>query len=96
MTTKTVAFNEIDDRELVKQAAAGSREAFGELVSRHHRLVRSMLWRVLGDEAEVDEWHEDDLGVNRNVSDALGFREVLASRKIFGSASEEEDTLRKK
>jgi RNA polymerase sigma-70 factor (ECF subfamily) len=55
MKTKPVLFNEIDDQELVNRAAAGSREAFGELVSRHHRLVRSMLWRVLGDQAEIDD-----------------------------------------
>jgi len=39
----------------VRQAAAGSREAFGELVSRHHRIVRTMLWRVFGDQSEVDD-----------------------------------------
>ena len=55
MKTTPVLFNEIEDRDLVQHAAAGSREAFGELVSRHHRLVRTMLWRVLGDESEVDD-----------------------------------------
>lgn len=41
------------------QAADGSREAFGELVSRHHRIVRSMLWRVLGEPVEVDDVAQD-------------------------------------
>ena len=55
MKTMTVPFHEIDDHQLVRQAAEGSREAFGELVSRHHLRVRGMLWRVLGDPTEVDD-----------------------------------------
>lgn len=55
MKTMPVPFHQIDDHQLVRQAAEGSREAFGELVSRHHFQVRAMLWRVLGDETEVDD-----------------------------------------
>lgn len=59
MKTMPVPFHQIDDHQLVRQAAEGSREAFGELVSRHHVQVRAMLWRVLGDESEVDDMAQE-------------------------------------
>ena len=55
MKTMPLPIHKIDDHQLVQQAAEGSREAFGELVSRHHLKVRGMLWRTLGDETEVDD-----------------------------------------
>ena len=55
MKTIQLIYNEIEDSSLVCEAVAGSREAFGELVSRHHRIVRTVLWRVLGDESEVED-----------------------------------------
>ena len=73
MKTTQVLYNEIADPELARRAAAGSREAFGELVSRHHQVVRSMLWRVLGDPGEVDDLAQEVfLAALRGVS---GFRQ---------------------
>ncbi|MDG2013924.1 MAG: RNA polymerase sigma factor [Pirellulaceae bacterium] len=55
MKTMPLPIHQIDDHQLVQLAAEGSREAFGELVSRHHLKVRAMLWRSLGDESAVDD-----------------------------------------
>ncbi|MGI9516947.1 MAG: RNA polymerase sigma factor [Pirellulaceae bacterium] len=46
---------ESDDQTLVQQARKGSREAFEQLVLRHQVAVRSMLWRLLGNQQDVDD-----------------------------------------
>ena len=71
-------YNEIEDQELVRQAAAGSREAFGELVSRHHQMVRTMLMRALGHRSEVDDVAQEVfLSALRGVA---GFRQQSSFR----------------
>lgn len=44
-----------DESTLIRQALAGSREAFGELVRSHHAAVRWQLARVIQDLATVDD-----------------------------------------
>jgi RNA polymerase sigma-70 factor (ECF subfamily) len=47
------------DRELLARARAGDIDAFGELVRRHERRVRSALSRLLDDERDVEEATQD-------------------------------------
>ncbi len=39
---------EMTDMELIESAAAGSKDAWKELVSRHHRLIASTVFRITG------------------------------------------------
>ena len=39
----------MDDRELIASAQLGDRQAFGELVCRHHKSVVSVIYRMCGD-----------------------------------------------
>ena len=49
------SLRELDDAALAARASGGSREAFGELVSRHQAAVRRVARAVTGDEHDADD-----------------------------------------
>ena len=48
-----------DEQRLVEAAKAGDVDAFAELVRRFEPRVRGVVWRLLGDEREVEEATQD-------------------------------------
>ncbi len=64
---------DVDDRTLVQQARAGSREAFAQIVEKHQFTVRATLWRMLGNGPDVDDVAQQVfLSLLQSIS---GFRE---------------------
>ena len=46
---------EANETDLIRQAQAGDREAFGQLVERHQHYVYNLALRVVGDEREAED-----------------------------------------
>lgn len=78
-----------DDATLVVRAAAGDERAFGVLYRRHARYVAGVAFRLLGDEAELDdvvqETFVDAHGALASIRDGAslkGFLATITARKV--------------
>jgi RNA polymerase sigma-70 factor (ECF subfamily) len=78
-----------DDATLVARAAAGDERAFGQLYRRYARYVARIAFRLLGDEADVDDVVQDTfvdashaLGTLKDAATVRGWLATIATRKV--------------
>lgn len=78
-----------DDATLVARAAAGDERAFTALYRRHARYVAGVAYRLMGDEAELDDIVQETfvdahagLGRIREGATLKGWLVTIASRKV--------------
>lgn len=78
-----------DDAALVARAAAGDDRAFGALYRRHARYVAGVVFRLLGDESELDDVVQEAfvdahaaLGTLRDGASVRSFVATIAARKV--------------
>lgn len=78
-----------DDATLVARAAAGDERAFTALYRRHARYVAGVAFRLLGDEAELDDVVQetfvdvhDALGSIRDGATVRAFLATITARKV--------------
>lgn len=48
-----------DDRDLVRAAAAGDRDAFAALLRRHYDRIHGLAWQMIGSRADADDIAQD-------------------------------------